>query len=161
MSIYDIEVKPIDSKPTILKNYEGKVLVIVNTATKCGLAGQFKELEELYQTYKDRGLVVLGFPSNQFKQELSSGDEASTACRTTYGVTFPMHEIEPVNGPDANPLFSYLKSHSKGFLGEAIKWNFTKFLVSRDSQEIIRYAPTQNPEKMIPDIERLLARREH
>ncbi len=161
MSIYNIEVKPIDSKPTTLKNYEGEVLVIVNTATKCGLAGQFKELEELYQTYKDRGLVVLGFPSNQFKQELSSADEANTACRTTYGVTFPMHEIEAVNGPDANPLFSYLRSHTRGVLGEAIKWNFTKFLVSRDGQEIIRYAPTQNPEKMIPDIERLLAQTEN
>ena len=131
-------------------------MLIVNTASKCGFTPQFEELEGLYEKYQEQGLVVLGFPSNQFKQELASAEEAASQCRLTYGVTFPMHEIVKVNGKEAHPIFDYLTSHSKGFLGNSVKWNFTKFLVDRQGKVTGRYEPTTSPLEMKADIERLL-----
>lgn len=156
MSIYDLDVTLEDGKTYSMKEYEGKVLLIVNTASKCGFTPQFKELEELYQKYKDQGLVVLGFPSNQFKQELDSGEAAAEQCRLQYGVTFPMHELVHVNGKDEHPLFTYLKEHSKGFLGSSIKWNFTKFLVDRDGHVVARYASKDKPSQFEEDIVKYL-----
>ena len=157
MSIYDYTATLENGQTYSLKDYQGKVLLIVNTATKCGFTPQFAELETLYQTYQKEGLVVLGFPSNQFKQELESGQEAAEACRMTYGVTFPMHQLTVLNGEKADPLFAYLTSHSSGLLGDHIKWNFTKFLINRKGEVVKRFAPKDKPSKMIPDIEALLA----
>ena len=131
-------------------------MLIVNTATKCGLVGQFEELEELYQKYADRNFVVLGFPSNQFKQEVGTADQASQACRLTYGVTFPMHEIVKVNGDDAHPLFKLVAEETKGILGKSVKWNFTKFLVDKDGNVVKRFAPTDKPSKFEKEIEKHL-----
>ena len=156
MSIYNIEVPDVNGEAYTLDTYKGKVLLIVNTATKCGLAGQFDELEELYKTYQDRGLVVLGFPSNQFKQETSTGLAAAEACRLTYGVTFPMHDLVKVNGADAHPLFKVLTEETKGILGKSVKWNFTKFLIDADGNIIKRYAPTDKPSSIAKDIEAYL-----
>ncbi|WP_412989410.1 glutathione peroxidase [Pediococcus siamensis] len=156
MTVYDYTVTLENGETYSLEKYRGHPLVIVNTATKCGFAPQFKQLEELYQKYADQGLVVLGFPSNQFKQEVSSSQEAAAACRTTYGVSFPMHTIADVNGKDALPLFTYLTKEAPGTLGSAIKWNFTKFLVDRDGHVVKRYAPKTNPLKMTDEIEQLL-----
>ena len=138
MTIYDLTVKDENGQSYSMDKYKGKTLLIVNTATKCGFTPQFAELEEIYTEFKDQGLVVLGFPSNQFKQELETGKAAAEACRTTYGVTFPMHSLINVNGSDASPLFSLLKEEAPGLLGESIKWNFTKFLVDRNGKEIGR-----------------------
>lgn len=156
MSIYSITVTSEASEPYTLERYKGKVLFIVNTATKCGLTGQFEELEALYKKYKDEGLVVLGFPSNQFKQEVATAGEAAEACRLTYGVSFPMHDIVRVNGSDAHPLFKLLTEETKGLLGKSVKWNFTKFLVDRDGNIIKRFAPTDNPLKCEAAIQQLL-----
>ena len=156
MSIYDFTAVKDNGESYSLKEYEGQVLIIVNTATKCGLAPQFKELEELYQQYKDQGLVILGFPSNQFHQEVSDSKEASHACQLTYGVSFPMHEITDVNGEDANPIFKYLTTQTNGVLGSKIKWNFTKFLIDRNGHVVKRFAPIDKPSKMRPEIECLL-----
>ncbi|KGR74599.1 glutathione peroxidase [Ureibacillus sinduriensis] len=156
MNIYDFDVKDENGAPYSLKKFEGKVLLIVNTATKCGLAGQFEELEEVYKKYHDQGLEILGFPSDQFKQELGSGNEAAEACRLTYGVTFPMHEVIKVNGESAHPLFKYLTEETKGLLGKSVKWNFTKFLVDRDGNVVKRYAPTDKPSKFENDIAKYL-----
>jgi len=138
--------------------YEGKVVLVVNTASKCGFTPQYKGLEELHRKYKDRGLVVLGFPCNQFgAQEPGSAEEIGAFCTKNYGVSFPMFAKIEVNGDGAHPLYKYLKQHAKGILGtEAIKWNFTKFLVSRDGQHIERYAPTTTPEELVKDIEGML-----
>lgn len=156
MSIYDYTVKTESGSSYSLAKYRGKVLLIVNTATKCGFAPQFAELQELYADHEAAGLVVLGFPSNQFKQELDSSSEAAESCRTTYGVTFPMHEIADVNGEAASPLFKYLQDEQPGALGKAIKWNFTKFLVDREGNVVERYAPKTTPKKMEPEIMALL-----
>ncbi|MCH4168904.1 MAG: glutathione peroxidase [Streptococcaceae bacterium] len=157
MSIYDIKVTAEDGEEYTLDRYRGKTLVIVNTATKCGLSPQFKALESLYEQYKSEGLVVLGFPSNQFKQELASAEAAAEACRTTYGVSFPMHQIADVNGEAASPLFKYLTNQSSGVLGKSIKWNFTKFLINRDGEVVKRFAPQTTPEAMTSYIESALA----
>lgn len=156
MSIYDYQATLENGETYSLAKYEGQPLVIVNTATKCGLSPQFKELQGLYETYKDQGLVVLGFPSDQFKQEVGSAEEAAAACRTTYGVDFPMHKLTVINGKDADPLFRYLEEEAPGTLGKAIKWNFTKFLVDRHGRVVERFAPQTNPQKMIPEIEKVL-----
>ena len=153
MSIYDIEVPDVSGDTYKLKKYEGKLMLIVNTATKCGLAGQFDELEQLYQQYKDQGLIVLGFPSNQFKQETSTGLAAAESCRLTYGVSFPMHDIVKVNGQDAHPLFKLLTEETKGLLGKSVKWNFTKFLVDADGNIIKRFGPTEKPSNFAKEIE--------
>ncbi len=156
MSIYDYTVTLENGESYSLSKYRGHPMIIVNTATKCGFAPQFKQLEQLYQTYADQGLMILGFPSNQFKQEVSTSQEAAAACRTTYGVSFPMHTIADVNGKDALPLFTYLTEEAPGTLGASIKWNFTKFLVDRDGNVVKRYAPKTNPLKMTDEIESVL-----
>ena len=156
MSIYQIEVPQVNGESYKLEAYKGKLLLIVNTATKCGLAGQFDELEVLYKQYKDQGLVILGFPSNQFKQETSTGLAAAEACRLTYGVTFPMHDLVKVNGAEAHPLFKLLTEETKGILGKSVKWNFTKFLVDPEGNIIKRYAPTDKPSNIAKDIEKYL-----
>lgn len=156
MTIYDISVTDASGEAYTLDRYKGKVLLIANTATKCGLVGQFNDLEALSKKYADEGLVVLGFPSDQFKQELSSGSEAAEACRLSYGVSFPMHDIVKVNGDQAHPLFKLLTEETKGLLGKSVKWNFTKFLVDSEGNIIKRYAPTDSPLKSEKDIEHYL-----
>lgn len=145
MNIYDIEVTLENGETYTLDRYKGKPLLIVNTATKCGLAGQFEELQGLYEAYEDQGLVILGFPSDQFKQEVSTAEEAAESCRLTYGVTFPMHEIVKINGADAHPLFKLLTEETKGVMGKAVKWNFTKFLVDKNGHIVKRFGPTATP----------------
>lgn len=145
MNLYDIEVALETGETYTLNRYKGKVMLIVNTASRCGFATQFDELQTLYETYKDQDFVVLGFPSNQFKQEDKSADEAAEACRLTYGVSFPMHELVTLNGSDAHPLFQHLTEATKGILGKAIKWNFTKFLVDKKGNVVNRYAPKTTP----------------
>lgn len=156
MGIYDIKVMDASGEAHKLAEYEGKVMLIVNTATKCGLRGQFDSLEQLYKNYSEEGLVVLGFPSDQFGQELGEAEEAEQSCRMTYGVTFPMHEIIKVNGTDAHPLFKYLTDNTKGFLSSGIKWNFTKFLIDREGNIVNRYAPKDKPETFENDIRKIL-----
>lgn len=139
------------------KNLKNKVVLIVNTATKCGLASQFKELESLHQKYKDQGLVVIGFPCNQFMgQEPVNNEEMQSSCELNFGVTFPLTEKIDVNGKNTHPIFKYLKSHLSGFLVSKIKWNFTKFLIDKDGKPFKRYNPTTAPKKIKPDIEKLL-----
>ena len=156
MNIYNIPVKTEKGEQYELDRYKGQVMMIVNTASKCGFTNQFTELEGLYEKYKEEGFVVLGFPSDQFKQEFSSGEEAAEFCRLDYGVTFPMHEMVKVNGAEAHPLFKHLSSEAKGLLGQSVKWNFTKFLVDRDGNVIKRYAPQDSPTKAEDDIAKLL-----
>ncbi|RZI95479.1 MAG: glutathione peroxidase [Rubrivivax sp.] len=142
-----------------LSQYKGKVLLIVNTASACGFTPQFGGLEELHKQYADKGLVVLGFPCNQFgSQDPGSNDEIAGFCSLNYGVTFPMMEKIDVNGSDADPLYKWLTAEAPGLLGtKAIKWNFTKFLVGKDGQVIKRYAPTDKPKDLEADVERALA----
>ena len=156
MNIYDIPVKTEKGNTYQLDEYKGQVMMIVNTASKCGFTKQFSQLEELYGKYKEDGFVVLGFPSNQFKQELEDGEQAAEFCRLDYGVTFPMHDMIKVNGAEAHPLFQHLTSEAKGLLGQAVKWNFTKFLVDRDGKVVKRYAPQDNPLNAEQDITKLL-----
>ncbi len=157
-SVYDYTATTINGQEKPMTDFKGLVVLVVNTASKCGLTPQFKGLESLYETYKDRGLMVLGFPCNQFAgQDPASNDEISEFCQLNYGVSFPMFAKIDVNGDSAHPLFKHLKSAAPGLLGsEAIKWNFTKFLVDRNGQVVERYAPTTEPEKIAKDIERLL-----
>ena len=156
MEIYDIEVTLENGEKYTLDKYKGKTMLIVNTATKCGLATQFEALQELYDKFKDHDFVLLGFPSNQFKQEVDSADEAAAACRSEYGVTFPMHEIVAVNGDEAHPLFKLLTEETKGVFGKAIKWNFTKFLVDKRGNIITRFAPTTTPLSFQDEIQAIL-----
>ena len=158
-SVYDFTVKDAAGKDVSLKKYQGKVLLIVNTASKCGFTPQYAGLETLYQTYKDKGLVVLGFPCNQFgRQEPGKNAEIQTFCQVNYGVTFPVMAKVDVNGSDAIPLYKYLKGEEKGLLGtQAIKWNFTKFLVDKNGQVVDRYASKTKPAKLADDIEKLLS----
>ena len=157
MSIYEFNVQTIDHKEQSLADYKGKVVLIVNTATKCGLKNQFSSLETLYQKYKDDGFVVLGFPSNQFlNQEPGTDEEVNQACQLNFGVTFPLFSKINVNGKDAHPLFKYLTKQQSGILGGAIKWNFTKFLIDRDGNVIDRFAPKTEPEAFEDEIKKLL-----
>ena len=158
-TIYDFEARQIDGKTVPLKKYKGKAMLIVNTASACGFTPQFEGLEELHQQYGDKGLVVLGFPCNQFgAQDPGSNEEIAQFCQLNYGVSFPMMAKLQVNGPNADPLWRWLKSEAPGVLGsETVKWNFTKFLVGRDGQVIRRYAPTESPESLRRDIEAALA----
>lgn len=158
MSIYEYEVKTIRGESQTLESYKGDVMLIVNTATKCGFAPQFDVLEKLHQTYRDQGLAVLGFPSSQFmNQELEEDAAIEEACKLNHGVTFPLFSKIDVNGTNAHPLYKYLTSEAPGALGiKAIKWNFTKFLVDRSGKVIKRFAPTDTPEKMEEDIKKLL-----
>ena len=157
MSIYDIDVKLEDGTQYSLERYRGQVMLIVNTASKCGFTPQFEGLETLYKKYKDEGFAVLGFPSNQFKQELETAGEAAENCRLAYGVTFPMHELVKVNGKDAHPVFDYVTSHSKGILGKSVKWNFTKFLVNREGEVVARFGSTDKPSNFEDEIQKVLA----
>lgn len=157
MSIYDYTVSSIRGKDVNLADYKGYVVLIVNTASKCGYTPQFEGLENLYQEYKDRRFVVLGFPSNQFGgQDPGTNDEIGTFCKVNYGVTFPMMAKVDVNGQYESSLFTFLKKEKGGILGDRIKWNFTKFLIDRDGQVVKRYAPTTNPEALKEDIDALL-----
>ncbi|MCC3373443.1 glutathione peroxidase [Cohnella sp. REN36] len=158
MSIYDIEVTTIRGDRHKLSDYAGKVLLIVNTATKCGFAPQFKGLQKLYDEYGERGFTVLGFPSNQFaNQEPGNDAEIAEACELNHGVSFPLHAKIDVNGPEAHPLFRRLTKDAPGFLGsKRIKWNFTKFLVDRQGRVVKRFAPTVTPEKIESRIRALL-----
>ncbi|MHB8799628.1 MAG: glutathione peroxidase [Thermoanaerobaculia bacterium] len=155
----DIEVKTIDGKTETLAKYAGKTLLVVNVASKCGFTPQYTGLEALWQKYRDRGLVVLGFPCDQFgHQEPGSEEEILAFCSRTYGVTFPMFAKVEVNGSGAHPLYRQLKKAAPGLLGtEAIKWNFTKFLVSPGGAPITRFAPNDAPESLETAIEKTLA----
>jgi glutathione peroxidase len=160
-SIYDFEAQSIDGKPVKLDQFRGHALLIVNTASACGFTPQFGGLEKLHQTYGERGLVVLGFPCNQFgSQDPGSNEEIGAFCQKNFGVTFPMMSKIDVNGTEAHPLYQWLTAEAPGLLGsKAIKWNFTKFLVGKDGRVIKRYAPQDAPEKLGADIEAALAAR--
>ncbi|HEX6149963.1 glutathione peroxidase [Nocardioides sp.] len=153
----DFKATAIDGTETDLSAYEGQVVLIVNTASQCGLTGQYAGLQELHDTYADRGFTVLGFPCNQFgEQEPGDETEIASFCDRNYGVTFPMFAKVDVNGDDTHPLFAWLKKEKGGLLGGAIKWNFTKFLVGRDGQVLERFAPTTEPAKLAGPIESAL-----
>jgi len=159
MNAYDFNATALDGQPVDLQRYRGKALLIVNTASACGFTPQYQGLEALQRRYADQGLVVLGFPCNQFGHQ-EPGDEAAIGafCEKNYGVTFPMFAKVDVNGDDAHPLFRFLKGEAPGVLGtEAVKWNFTKFLVNREGAVVTRYAPTTKPEDLGNDIEKVLA----
>jgi glutathione peroxidase len=155
ISLYDIEVTTIDGRKQTLADYRGQVLLIVNVASRCGFTPQYAGLESLYQEYKDQGFSVLGFPCDQFgHQEPGSETEIQSFCSTNYNVNFPMFAKIEVNGPGTHPLYQLLKAEKKGLLGtQAIKWNFTKFLVDRQGEVVSRYAPTTTPDKIAPDVE--------
>lgn len=156
--IFDFEAQSIDGRPVRLADYQGQVMLIVNTASQCGFTPQFAGLEALWQAYRDRGLVVLGFPSNEFGgQDPGSNEQIASFCSLNYGVQFPMMAKVKVNGAEAHPLYKWLTAEAPGLLGtKAIKWNFTKFLVGRDGRVIRRYAPTDKPESLKADIEAAL-----
>lgn len=158
-SIYDFQATTITGKPVSLARHRGQVMLIVNTASACGFTPQFAGLESLWKAYGDRGLVVLGFPSNEFgAQDPGSNDEIASFCQLNYGVSFPMMAKVEVNGAGAHPLWQWLKAQKPGLMGlEGVKWNFTKFLVGRDGRVIERYAPTATPESLARDIETALA----
>ena len=158
-TIYDFEAQRIDGQPVALADHRGQVLLIVNTASQCGFTPQFAGLEALHQQYAERGLVVLGFPSNQFgSQDPGSNEEIGAFCTKNYGVSFPMMAKIDVNGANAVPLYRWLTKEKPGLLGStAIKWNFTKFLVGRDGQVLKRYAPLDTPASLAKDIEAALA----
>jgi len=157
MEFYKFEAERLDGTPESMEKYKGKTIVVVNTASKCGLTPQYEGLEELYKKYESQGLVVLGFPCNQFgNQEPGSANDIQEFCQVNYGVSFPMFAKIDVNGSDAHPIFKYLKSELRGLLGGKIKWNFTKFLVSPEGVVVKRYAPSTTPEKIEADIEMAL-----
>ncbi|ARN74628.1 glutathione peroxidase [Oceanicoccus sagamiensis] len=158
-STHDFEAETMNGQKKTLADYQGKVLLIVNTASKCGLTPQFEGLEKLYQEYKDQGLEILGFPCNQFgQQDPGSNDEIQEFCQLNYGVSFPMHAKIDVNGPGTDPLFQHLKSEAPGILGsQKIKWNFTKFLVNKEGKVLQRFAPATKPEKIDSAIKAALA----
>ncbi len=158
-SIYSFNAQQMDGKTVALKKFQGKVLLIVNTASACGFTPQFKGLEELHERFGPEGLVVLGFPCNQFgEQDAGSNEEIASFCQLNYGVSFPMMRKVDVNGPQAHPLYQWLVQEAPGLLGsKAIKWNFTKFLVGKDGQVIKRYAPTDTPASLTQDIAAALA----
>lgn len=158
-NVFDYSATDIKGKEHTLSQYKGKVLLVVNTASKCGFTPQYKGLEALWEKYKDKGLVVLGFPCNQFgKQEPGSNDDISSFCELNYGVTFPVLAKVDVNGSNAHPLFKHLKKEAPGLLGtEGIKWNFTKFLVDKNGRVVDRFAPTDTPESLDAKIAALLA----
>jgi len=158
-SVYDFEAQTITGQTVKLDSYRGKVILIVNTASKCGFTPQLEGLEQLWKSHGDKGLVILGFPCNQFGgQDPGSNGEIASFCQLNYGVTFPMMARIDVNGPDAHPLYQWLVKEAPGLLGtKAIKWNFTKFLIGKDGVVLRRYAPSDKPEALEDDIERALA----
>jgi glutathione peroxidase len=157
-SIYDFEALSIDGKSAQLSTQRGKVILIVNTASACGFTPQFAGLEALWRKYRDRGLVIVGFPSNEFgAQDPGTNDQIASFCELNYGVSFPMMAKVKVNGADAHPLWQWLKAQKPGLLGtEGVKWNFTKFLVGRDGRVLKRYAPNDSPESLDADIVKAL-----
>jgi len=158
-TVYDFEALSINGKPVALKKFQGKAMLIVNTASACGFTPQFAGLEKLHESYGPQGLVVLGFPCNQFgAQDAGSNGEIAEFCQLNYGVTFPMMAKIEVNGTQAHPLYQWLAAEAPGLLGsKSIKWNFTKFLVGKDGRVRKRYAPTDTPESLAKDIEAALA----
>ncbi|WP_057912713.1 glutathione peroxidase [Peribacillus muralis] len=158
MSIYEFEVIKINGETISLEEYRGKVMLIVNTASKCGFSPQYDDLQSLYVQYKEDGLVVLGFPCNQFlNQEPGDDLEIDSYCKLNHGVTFPMFAKVNVNGKEAHPLFSYLAENAPGLMGsKSIKWNFTKFLIDRDGKIVSRYAPKTKPLELESDLKKLL-----
>lgn len=157
MEFYKFDAERLNGSSESMEKYKNKTIVVVNTASKCGLTPQYEGLEELYQKYKDKGLVVLGFPCNQFgNQEPGSADEIQEFCQVNYGVGFPMFAKIDVNGSDAHPIFKYLKSELSGLLGGRIKWNFTKFIIDKTGKPVKRFAPTTEPNAMVSYIEEIL-----
>jgi len=158
MNVYDFTARTLSGQEKALADFKGKVLLIVNTASKCGFTPQYKGLQALYEKYRVRGFEVLGFPCNQFLyQEPEAGSEIQTFCERNFGVTFPLFEKIDVNGTNAHPLFQYLTKAAPGFFGlRAVKWNFTKFLIDHHGRAVKRYAPMTPPEKLETDIEALL-----
>lgn len=157
-ALYDFTAKTLDGKERSLADYSGRVVLVVNTASKCGFTPQYKGLQELHEAYADKGLAIIGFPCNQFGgQEPGGSGEIEEFCQVNYGVTFQMMEKINVNGDDAHPLFKWLREQKSGVMGNKIKWNFTKFLIGKDGQVIERYAPATKPEKISGDIEKALA----
>lgn len=158
-TIYDFSAERIDGSQQVFSDYRDNVLLIVNTASNCGFTPQFADLEALYQCYKAQGLVVIGFPCNQFgAQDPDSNENIGAFCQKNYGVTFPMMAKVAVNGKEAHPIYQWLRAQKGGVLTDSIKWNFTKFLVSRDGEVLERYAPTTKPDAIKQDIEHALAR---
>lgn len=157
-SVYDFSYTSIEGNKVDMVEYRDKALLIVNTASECGFTSQYEGLQKIYESLKDRGLVVLGFPCNQFgSQEPGGSREIGSFCQKRFGVSFPLAEKIEVNGDNAHPLYRFLKSEAPGILGsQAIKWNFTKFLVAKDGKAIKRYASTTTPEDLVADIEALL-----
>ncbi|WP_336774894.1 glutathione peroxidase [Paenibacillus sp. MMO-58] len=160
MSLYNIEVNTIKGEKQTLAPYQGQVLLIVNTATKCGFAPQFKGLQKLHDTYKEKGFAVLGFPSSQFmNQELENNAEIAQSCELNFGVNFPLYARIDVNGDTAHPLFQKLKKDARGILGsKRIKWNFTKFLVNKEGKVVKRFGPNVTPERIDSEIQALLSK---
>ncbi|KAK4050069.1 Glutathione peroxidase 2 [Microbotryomycetes sp. JL201] len=158
-SFYDLKAERPSGKPYEFSSLKDKVVLVVNTASKCGFTPQFEALEKLYQKYKDQGFEIIGFPCNQFGgQDPGTDDEISSFCSLNYGVTFPMMKKSDVNGDNTNEVFKYLKSHAKGIFGtEMIKWNFSKFIINREGKVVHRYSPTTKPQDLGADIEKLLA----
>ncbi len=158
-TIFDLSATTNKGTAVSLSDYKGKVIIVVNTASKCGFTPQYKGLEALYQKYQDQDLVILGFPCDQFAhQEPLSDSEIAGFCQLNFGVTFPLMAKINVNGKNTHPVFKLLKKQAPGFLGSSIKWNFTKFLISRDGQKVKRFSPDTEPEKMEDDIRAALAR---
>ncbi|MGN7942244.1 glutathione peroxidase [Virgibacillus sp. 6R] len=156
-TVYDFKVKMANGEEKSLQEYEGKPLIIVNTASKCGFTPQFNGLQQLYEKYHAQGLEILGFPCDQFNhQEFDNIEETMQFCQVNYGVTFPMFAKVDVNGDNADPLFQFLKQQKKGVLTKNIKWNFTKFLIDRNGQVVERYAPTTEPAQLEKDLEKVL-----
>jgi glutathione peroxidase len=156
-TLHDFTATTLDGREQALAEYAGQVVLVVNTASKCGFTPQYAGLEELWRTYRDQGLVVLGFPSNQFgAQEPGTEEEIGAFCSRNYGVSFPLFAKVDVNGAAAHPLWTWLREEKGGVLGDAVKWNFTKFLVGRDGQVIRRYAPTTTPAQLAPEVEAAL-----
>jgi glutathione peroxidase len=157
-NFYEYSANSLQGKDISMETYKGKVVLVVNTASKCGLTPQYEGLEKLYREYKDKGLVILGFPCNQFAgQEPGSEKEISEGCLINYGVSFPIFAKIDVNGETAHPIYKYLKSELKGgILGSSIKWNFAKFLIDKNGNPYKRFSPTTTPDKLVKDIEKLL-----
>ena len=157
MRFYDFKARKMNGQEVRMDNYQGKVVLVVNTASKCGFTPQLAELEQMYKDYKDKGFEILGFPCNQFaNQDPGSNKEISDFCLINYGVTFTMFEKIDVNGESAHLIYKYLKNNAKGILNNEIKWNFTKFLIDSEGNVVDRFAPTTNPKKIRKDIEKLL-----
>ncbi len=155
--LYEFNVLDSQNNQVSLNDYKDKVLVIVNTASKCGFTPQYEDLESLYETYKDQGFEILAFPCNQFaNQDPGTNEEIQSFCQVNFGITFPVLAKIDVNGEHEDPLYTYLKAEQKGLLGKDIKWNFTKFLIDRKGNVVKRFGPQVNPNKMIKDIEKLI-----